>query len=191
MAGGLLLVTFAGTRYVEGEVRAGQLREEWNAAQARAEIEAIRNGTAYVTAGAPLPGSPVARLRIPKLGLDEIVVEGVGDAELNVGPGHLPGSAMPGLPGNAVISAHRDRHFARLGGITVGDTVVTEQGPRRVRWVIASRRVVKAGAPALFQSAEPILTLTTCWPIRYFGSAPDRLVLTAHPVVPTRDDRGV
>ena len=94
----------------------------------------------------------------------------------------MPGSALPGERGNAVISAHRDRHFARLGDVRVGDTVVTESVARRKKWVVISTHVIDADAPALFRTREATLTLTTCWPIRYFGSAPDRLILTAKPI---------
>lgn len=182
VAFGALLVTFAGTRYAEGAVRAEQARKEWEVARAHAAVKALRAG-AFDAAFAHgfAAGSPVARLRIPKLGLDEIVVEGVDDQALNVGPGHLPGSVLPGQPGNSVVSAHRDRHFASLGSLAVGDTVVTEVGAGTTRWIVVSRRVVGAGAPALFHADEPTLTLTTCWPIRYFGPAPDRLVVTARP----------
>jgi sortase A len=116
---------------------------------------------------------------IPSLGLDEIVVEGVGDAELNAGPGHLPGSPVPGEEGNSIISAHRDRHFSPLGDLAIGDEVVTESTAGRVRWIVTKRRVVKAGAPALFSSDTARLTLTTCWPLRYFGTAPERLIVEA------------
>jgi sortase A len=127
-------------------------------------------------------GAPVARLRIPRIELDEIVVEGVGDRELNAGPGHLPGSVLPGDHGNAIISAHRDRHFHGLDRLAVGDTVYTEtvQGARA--WIIADRRVLDREAPALFAASTPVLTLTTCWPVRYFGPAPDRLLLVATPI---------
>ncbi|HUF29653.1 MAG TPA: class D sortase, partial [Gemmatimonadaceae bacterium] len=124
-------------------------------------------------------GAPMARLMIPRLGLDEVVVEGVGDAELRAGPGHLPGSALPGEPGNAVISAHRDRHFRGLGELVVGDTVLTETLVGRVQWIVTKRTIVRRGAPALFASAEPLLTLTTCWPIRVLGSAPERVLYEA------------
>lgn len=114
--------------------------------------------------------------------MDEIVLEGVDDNVLNAGPGHLPGSAYPGERGNSVISAHRDRHFARLGEIQVGDTVVTESGAHREHWVVISKRVIDSDAPALFRTTDATLTLTTCWPIRYLGTAPERLLVTAKPV---------
>jgi sortase A len=127
-------------------------------------------------------GSPVARLVIPKLDLDEVVVEGVGDAALRAGPGHMTGSAVPGDRGNSVLSAHRDRHFRSLGELGVGDTLVTESDRGTVVWQVARVRVVTADAPVLHGSDSPMLTLTTCWPIRYFGPAPDRLIVEARPV---------
>ena len=124
-------------------------------------------------------GAPVARLVIPSIEVDEIVMEGVGPVELNGGPGHFPGSVLPGEAGNAVISAHRDRHFRRMDELIEGTKIRTETRTGVVEWVVAERRVVSRDAPALFQESEATLTLTTCWPIRYFGSAPDRLIIVA------------
>jgi sortase A len=191
LALGIVLVTFAGTRYAGGAVRAAAVRDQWEAAQVRQAVDAARRGVFASVADAGFePGSPLARLRIPRLGLDEIVIEGVGNEELNVGPGHVPGSALPGEPGNAVISAHRDRHFSSLGDLSVGDTIATELGHATTRWVVVSRRVLDAGEPALFATREPTLTLTTCWPIRYFGPAPERLIITARPLSRSTDETG-
>jgi sortase A len=118
---------------------------------------------------------------IPKIDLDEIVIEGVDGEELNAGPGHLPGSPLPGERGNAIISAHRDRHFKHFDALDVGDTITTESGARQDRWVVISTRVVDANAPALIRTSDRTLTLTTCWPIRYVGTAPERLIVTAKP----------
>jgi sortase A len=127
-------------------------------------------------------GAPVARLQIAKIGLDEIVLEGIDDEAMNGGPGHYPGSPLPGAKGNSIISAHRDRHFRHLGELAVGDTLVTQSGTLTTRWVIVKRQVVGKERPVLFPAKTATLTLTTCWPIRYFGTAPDRLILTALPI---------
>ena len=127
-------------------------------------------------------GAPVARLLIPAIGLDEIVTEGVGPVELNGGPGHYPGSVLPGAVGNSILSAHRDRHFSRVGELAVGSRLRTETRDRTVEWVVTERRVVSKDSPALFEESEATLTLTTCWPIRYFGPAPDRLLIIAKSV---------
>jgi sortase A len=175
LGGALLLHT--GSTYARGALARSEARTAWERAEARRAVREARLIDFSEESSPARKGAPVARLIIPSLGLDEIVVEGVGDDELNAGPGHLPGSATPGDAGNAVISAHRDRHFSTLGDLRVGDTVYTETSSRRVGWIVTKRRVVGAGKPALFSSDEPTLTLTTCWPIRYFGTAPDRLII--------------
>lgn len=191
-AGGATL-SFAGGRYAVGARVREDARQAWDQAEARAIVARARGESAIADPRSepPEPGAPVARLLIPRLNLDEIVLEGVDDDALNAGPGHLPGSAFPGEPGNAVISAHRDRHFVRLGELRVGDTLLTESGARRASWVVVSTRVIHADAPALFRMRNATLTLTTCWPIRYLGTAPERLIVTAKPAgaVPVERDR--
>ena len=186
---GATLVALAGGRYAMGAYRADVARRLWDERQAQALVAQARDrATIAASFQRVATGAPVARLRIPRIRLDEIVIEGVGDDELDAGPGHLPGSALPGMTGNAVISAHRDRHFSRLDELQLGDTIRTETTQSRGAWVIVSRRVVGRETPALFQSKEPLLTLTTCWPVRYFGSAPDRLILSAKPIAGTWAD---
>jgi sortase A len=126
-------------------------------------------------------GAPVARLVIPAIDVDEIVLEGVGPVELNGGPGHFPGSVLPGDAGNSIVSAHRDRHFRRVGELGVGSRIRTETRNSSVEWVITERRIVSRDTPSLFEESEATLTLTTCWPLRYFGPAPDRLLIIAKP----------
>lgn len=177
VGGALLLLT--GSTYARGALARSEARAAWERAEAQRAVRDARmidfgDAEAFVRRG-----TPIARLILPSIGLDEIVVEGVGDGELNAGPGHLPGSAIPGAAGNAVISAHRDRHFSTLGDLELGDTVYTETMSGRTTWIVTKRRVVRAGVPALYSSDDPLLTLTTCWPLRYFGTAPDRLVIEA------------
>jgi LPXTG-site transpeptidase (sortase) family protein len=181
LAGGVL-TTFAGSRYVSGAAAQDQARAEWEAMSARAAFEGVAAYAGRERETALIHGAPVARLIIPKVGMDEIILEGVDDDAMNGGPGHFPGSPLPGGKGNSIISAHRDRHFRSLGGVSVGDTIVTEAGGRRTRWVVVKRQVVDKDRPVLFPASTAKLTLTTCWPIRYFGTAPDRLILTATPV---------
>jgi LPXTG-site transpeptidase (sortase) family protein len=179
--GGALLV-HTGSTYARGALARSDARAAWERAEAQRAVRQSRLIEFGEDKGAIARGAPVARLVIPSIGLDEIVIEGVGDAELNAGPGHLPGSALPGDVGNAVISAHRDRHFSQLGDLGIGDTVHTETASGRSSWVVTKRRVVGAGRPALYSSVEPVLTLTTCWPIRYVGTALDRLILEARKI---------
>jgi len=179
VCGALLLIASA-TSVARGAIARDAARARW------AEIEAERAvAGARSSAGAAqwteARGTPVARVMIPRLGLDEVVVEGVGDGELRAGPGHMTGSALPGDSGTSVISAHRDRHFHALGGIALGDTVVTESASGTVVWRVSRIRVVHAEDAALDARPTPTLMLTTCWPIRYLGPAPERLIVEAMP----------
>ena len=206
VAGGLMLVL--GTReYAEGAQAQQRARAEWIqmgstivrvnepvAASPTALSPAVAPGEFREAGSAvPLPvftssgreirrGAPVARLFVESIGLDEIVTEGVGPVELNGGPGHFPGSVLPGDGGNSILSAHRDRHFSRVGELSVGSRIRTETKDKTVEWVVTERRIVSKDSPALFEASEATLTLTTCWPIRYFGPAPDRLLIFAKPL---------
>jgi sortase A len=183
---GAALLLWVGVTYLRGALARDAARSRWEELQASAEARRAYETVAASGADArTIPrGAPVARLRIASIGLDEVVVEGVDVRSLNAGPGHLPGSVLPGAVGNSVLSAHRDRHFSRLGRLAIGDTVVTEtlDGGPPSRWVVRRRTVVARGAPALYHTATPTLTLTTCWPLGYLGGAPDRLLVTALPV---------
>ncbi len=182
VTGGVML-SFVSTRYVAGELRADQARRAWTESNARGAL-AVARAVALRTGhrNSLVDGAPVARLVVPRIDLDEIVLEGVDGDDLNAAPGHLPGSALPGERGNAIISAHRDRHFNHLDALEVGDTISTESGATQTDWVVVSTRIVDKNAPALFHTSDATLTLTTCWPIRYVGPAPERLIITAKPV---------
>lgn len=133
----------------------------------------------------PTPGHPVARLEIPEIGVDQVVVEGVGAAQLSLGPGHYPGTPLPGQPGNAGIAGHRTTHgapFYDLNELVPGDrlTAVTLQGSFHYV-VVRSEVVAPVDSSVLDPSSSPELTLTTCTP-RF--SAARRLVVVARLVSP-------
>jgi len=133
----------------------------------------------------PAPGLPVARLEIPEIGVDQVVVEGVGATQLALGPGHYPGTPLPGQPGNAGIAGHRTTHgapFYDLNELVPGDrlTAVTLQGS--FHYVVVRSEVVDpVDSSVLDPSPSPELTLTTCTP-RF--SAARRLVVVARLVSP-------
>ena len=180
---GAFLLLAVGYVYGKGAVAYRQARAQWTQMEAAGAVSSSDRALAGVTAHTSFArGEPVGRIEIPSIGLDEVFIEGVNAAQLNVAPGHLPESALPGQPGNAVISAHRDRQFHALDRLALGDTILTETLGGRTTWIVVARRIVERGEPALFDTHDPTLTLTTCWPVRYVGPAPDRLIITAKPV---------
>jgi sortase A len=127
-----------------------------------------------------VPGDAVALLEIPEIGLEKAVVEGVGVPDLKKGPGHYPGTPMPGQPGNAAIAGHRTTYgapFWSLDELEAGDEirVTTRQGEFVYR--VTGSQVIRPWENQVLRD-EPgnVLTLTTCNP-RF--SARQRLVVKA------------
>jgi sortase A len=136
--------------------------------------------TVGATLAAPNDGSPVGFLRIAKIRLDKVLVEGTSTNDLRQGPGHYSGTPLPGEKGNAAIAGHRTTYgapFYNLDQLGAGDTiqVTTIQGAFTYR--VTSKVVVSPDDMAvLANTTTPELTLTTCNP-RF--SASTRLVIHA------------
>lgn len=127
---------------------------------------------------------PVARLVVPRTGTDLVVLAGTDGASLPFGPGHLPGSASPGMPGDSVLSGHRDTHFSFLRELVPGDALqlYTPDGAMRNFLVTETRVLPSSRVPLMLDGPEPRLLLTTCYPfdaIRPGG--PERFLAVAEP----------
>jgi sortase A len=122
----------------------------------------------------------VFKLIIPRLDAQLYVMEGDGEAELRRGPGHLPGTAMPGARGNCVIAGHRDTHFRVLRDIHKGDDIVLQTANTKYLYRVRNTRVVSPQDTRSLQPTNgPVLNLITCYPFLYVGSAPKRFVVEA------------
>ncbi len=129
-------------------------------------------------------GSLVGRIEIPRLQLSAAIVEGDDSFDLRRAVGHIPGTSLPGDggDGNIGLAAHRDSFFSGLGKLRENDVIVLTDGHGMQRYRVA--RAVVVGPDDTYVLAPkdgPALTLVTCFPFRYFGSAPDRYVVTARP----------
>jgi sortase A len=125
-------------------------------------------------------GDVVGQLDIPRLSLSAVVFEGADEDTLERGAGHLPGSALPGDRGNTVVAAHRDTFFRPLKSIRKGDVVKIHTRPKDSIYIVESARVVEPDeVDVLKPTAQPALTLITCYPFRYVGPAPERFVVRA------------
>lgn len=132
-------------------------------------------------------GDSLTRIKIPALGLDTVVVEGITPSALRAGAGHYPNTPLPGEPGNVAIAGHRTTYgkpFANLEILKQGDKVILETpfakhtyeviggfGGHQNPWVVAANDWSVAE-----QVPESMLTLTTCHPR---GSDKQRLVARA------------
>ena len=125
---------------------------------------------------------PVARLRVPNLGIDQIVLSGASGRTLAFGPGHSLASAPVG-EGSSVLSAHRDTHFAFLQDLRFGDLVFVETPDGAEHsYIINNAEVVDTRTAKLRLNAAPSLTLVTCYPFDVIAATgPLRYVVTAVP----------
>jgi len=113
-------------------------------------------------------GKTFARLRIPKMGLNVLVVKGTSKADLEKGPGWLTGTDLPGPKGNTVISGHRTTFlapFRRLDRLKAGDVIRLESPYREYRYRVVRVLVVRPSDKVVTRmTPEPTLTLSACHP---------------------------
>jgi sortase A len=136
------------------------------------------------TPAVPADDGLIGRIEIPRLLLSVIVVEGVDKGTLLRAVGHIPGTALPGQPGNVGLAGHRDTFFRSLKDVKLKDEVLISTLQGNIKYEVESLRVVEPeNVGVLAASGENVLTLVTCYPFYYFGPAPQRWIVRARQVV--------
>ncbi|MGA2113141.1 MAG: class D sortase [Bryobacteraceae bacterium] len=136
--------------------------------------------TSIAPVALPARHGVVGSLQIPRIGVAVMVVEGTDAGDLERAVGHIPGTALPWDSGNVGLAGHRDTFFRPLRSIQRDDyiTITTLQGTYRYRVLFAS--VVRPDdTEVLYPTGHDSLTLVTCFPFEYIGSAPNRFVVRA------------
>lgn len=182
---GLFLLGFAAFFYFQATVY--QTYENWrfdesladSLAAAAPKAPAGHDGKAFRSS--VRDGAVIGRIDISRIGVSVMVVEGVASRNLKLGAGHIPGTALPGEPGNVGIAAHRDTFFRKLREIRSADTITLTTLAGSYRYAVESSDVVApTDVQVLAPSREPSLTLVTCYPFYYVGSAPQRFIVRAY-----------
>jgi len=190
-SGGVILLFVVYELYFTGIETAREQRELTTAIEEQWE----RGTGSYRTPAdllKPIPlGSGVAVLRIPRFGRDwaKVVVEGVGTDDLKRGPGHYPGTQLPGQLGNFVVSGHRTTYgapFNRVDELKPGDPIVVETKDTWYTYRVTTQEIVPPTAIEVTypvpkqRDAKPTIariTLTSCHP-KY--SARQRIIVYGH-----------
>lgn len=181
--GGLCLLGGAGlllhAALVTGLQLAWQARHRADFVSAASRVSPDRSPTSGTRRfPAPKRGDPIARLRVPRLGIDAVVAEGTDRRSLSLGPGHLEGSALPGEADNCVIAGHRDGAFGRLRSVRPGDLVeISGRAGLKLYRVVSIEIAAKSDTAPLATATRPILTLVTCYPFDDLGPAPRRFIV--------------
>lgn len=129
---------------------------------------------------APEQGEPIARIEIPEIGVDKIVVEGVSRGDLQKGPGHYPETPLPGQEGNAAIAGHRTTYgapFHRVDELEVDDEIIVTTVQGRFTYTVTGQEIVSpSDIEVIDDKDDDRLTLTSCHP-KY--SARQRIIISA------------
>jgi sortase A len=122
----------------------------------------------------------IAILRIPRIDLEVPVLEGTDELSLNRGVGHVIGTANPGEHGNMAIAGHRDGFFRGLKDLSVGDAVEMDTMGRTATYIIHRITIVDPDDISVLKPGpHASLTLITCYPFYFVGSAPKRYIVQA------------
>jgi sortase A len=176
---GLLALSYVGFALLDARL--------YQAEQARRferELKETNLARAESPAIAVSEGSPLGRIEISAVGLTVMVLEGTDEGTLRRAVGHIRGTPLPGQRGNVALAGHRDTFFRGLRKIRVNDeiTLTTLSGSYRYR--VDSTKVVKPEETEVLEDyGDDILTLVTCYPFNFVGSAPSRFIVRAHRVL--------
>lgn len=143
-------------------------------------LESFQQDEPFVPEAELEEGALIGRIQIPRVGVSAIVLHGVGPTTLRHGVGHIPGTPLPEHGGNLGLAGHRDSFFRELKDIRQNDTIelTTLDGTYeyKVEW---TKIVLPTETDVLADEGAPALTLVTCYPFYYVGSAPKRFIVRA------------
>ena len=130
-------------------------------------------------------GGLVGMLDVPRLKLTTPVVEGDDDRTLKRAVGHLPDTPLPWENGNAAIAGHRDGLFRPLKDVKIGDEIRFRTTRDQFRYRVTKTSIVMPDDISVLEpQAESSLTLITCYPFYFVGSAPKRFIIHAERLAP-------
>jgi sortase A len=137
-------------------------------------------GSVHEVSFHPLTGKPLGEIELTRIGITAMILEGTDDRTLRRAVGHIPGTPLPGQPGNVAIAGHRDTFFRALRNVRQDDEInlMTLEGSYRYR-VDSISVVGPEDTRVLDNSGGDLLTLVTCYPFYFVGPAPRRFIVRA------------
>lgn len=143
-------------------------------------------GPIVFPASQPKVGQPMGEIEIPKIGLVHKIYQGFELAQIDSGPGHWPGSPLPGQPGNVVFAGHRVTHshpFLDLDKMAVGDQIIFRTPSGQFTYEMTQQMIVKpTDVHVLNATPDSTVTLIACHPKH---SARQRIVVTGRLIAST------
>ena len=171
---------YCGYAYASAALHQNQRKAAFKTLQAEADPVQATVRTGMGASAPPTRGEVLGIPDIPRIGLSSVVEQGVDSAVLSDSVGHIPGTALPGQDGNAALAAHRDTYFRHRSQLRSGDEIIFRSISATYTYTVQSTSIVQpTDTTVLAGTKRPTLTLVTCFPFYYVGSAPKRFVLVA------------
>ncbi|HEX6593090.1 MAG TPA: class D sortase [Bacillota bacterium] len=131
----------------------------------------------------PKDDDVIGIVRIPSIDAQLPIIEGTDEEMLEKGVGHYSSTALPAENEQILLSGHRDTVFRRFGELEIGDRFIIEMPYGEYEYEMRESEIVSADDTSVIRPmGEEVLTVSTCYPFSYVGSAPDRFVLYAYPI---------
>jgi sortase A len=128
----------------------------------------------------PAQGATIGRIEIPRLKVSAVIRAGSDARTLRLAVGYIPGTSLPGESGNVGLAGHRDTFFRKLRDINPDDEIRVTTKDGVFSYYVQRTSIVKPkDVWVLNASSYPTLTLVTCYPFSYVGSAPQRFIVRA------------
>lgn len=191
---GMGIVTFAVIQYVEHQANlkeamaeANELIRQSNTIDAsnerRADSISYREHVIDKSKFDPKPNDVIGMLQIPKLEAELPIIEGTDEEMLERGVGHYSGTAFPMDNEQILLSGHRDTVFRDFDKLSVGDHFIVKLPYGTFEYEIKSTDIVDKDDTSVIRSmGTEVLVISTCYPFRFVGNAPERYIFYAYPV---------
>lgn len=190
---GMGIVTFAVIQYVEHQANlkeamaeANELIRQSNTIDASNERRADSISYDHVIDKSkfdPKPNDVIGMLQIPKLEAELPIIEGTDEEMLERGVGHYSGTAFPMDNEQILLSGHRDTVFRDFDKLSIGDHFIVKLPYGTFEYEIRSTDIVDKDDTSVIRSmGTEALVVSTCYPFRFVGNAPERYIFYAYPV---------
>lgn len=180
--GGLSFLIYGGYQLLDSYLKENQRVDEAKAFVSEEIVDEIDDDLLKFYESIEI-GETIGILYIPKLDRELPIVEGTDEDELAQGVGHYRDSGLPGENRQILLSGHRDTVFRQFGELEHGDEFHIQMEHGTFVYVIHDHEIVPADDRTVIDPTreEEYLTVSTCYPFNFVGSAPDRYVLYAYP----------
>lgn len=180
--GGLLLMAYAGFQLYSSSAEEAKRLEEVSERISNEVITKVSDVSLF-NYDAIEEGDTIGVFYIPRLDREIPIIEGTNEEELAQGVGHYTGTGYPGENRQILLSGHRDTVFRQFGELEDGDELHVKMEHGTFIYEIRDHKIVDADDTTVidFSRTDEVLTVSTCYPFSYIGSAPDRYVIFAYP----------